>query len=224
MNDAAPNGGERFTSALRRGAEPAWAQATGHRFVDELADGTIDDAVFRRYLVQDYVFVGSLVRLVGHAVADSPSSAAARRLSGFLGVLTDEEDDYFERAFDALGVPDGDRTQPDRTPTTEALDDLLVRAGLEGGYAETLAVLVAVEWVYLDWATGVSGADPGAWYLREWIDLHAEADFAGFVDWLRAELDREGPALDERRSRRVERHFRRAVALEVDFFEAAYAD
>jgi len=29
-----------------------------HRFVHELADGTVDDAVFRRYLVQDYAFCG----------------------------------------------------------------------------------------------------------------------------------------------------------------------
>lgn len=224
MSDAAHPEAERFTAALRRSAEPAWSRATAHRFVDELAEGTIDDAVFRRYLVQDYAFISSLVRLVGYAVASAPSTEAARRLTGFLGVLTDEEDDYFERAFDALDVPAADRTHPDVLPPTEALEDLLVRGGLEGGYAERLAVLLAVEWVYLEWATAIAEANPGVFYLREWIDLHADDDFAAFVGWLRDELDREGPELNDRRRRLVERHFRRAVNLEVDFFEAAYAD
>jgi len=48
----------RFTDWLRARSEPDWTDAVEHRFVHELADGTVDDAVFRRYLVQDYAFVG----------------------------------------------------------------------------------------------------------------------------------------------------------------------
>jgi len=94
----------RFTDWLRARSEPDWTDAVEHRFVHELADGTVDDAVFRRYLVQDYAFVWTLTGVFGYAVGQAPTMDAKASLTGFLGTLTDEENDYFERSFDALGV------------------------------------------------------------------------------------------------------------------------
>jgi thiaminase/transcriptional activator TenA len=212
----------RFTTWLRSTAEPSWTEATEHRFVEELAAGTVDDAVFSRYLVQDYAFVTTLADLVGYAAGDAPTVAAKHRLAGFLTALTDAEDDYFERAFDALSVPSRSRTAPEKTGPTASFEDLLLRAAHEGGYAESLAALLAVEWVYRVWGTARADADPEPFYLAEWIDLHAAPDFVSFVDWLRGQLDDEGPELSFRREARVARHFRRTVDLEVAFFDAAY--
>jgi thiaminase/transcriptional activator TenA len=54
----------------------------------------------------------------------------------------------------------------------------------------------------------------------EWIRLHDNSDFHGFVDFLRAELDRVGPAEADL----CRDFFRRAFALELSFFEVAYAE
>ncbi len=212
----------RFTDWLRERSEPDWTAATEHRFTRELGRGDLDDAVFRRYLVQDYAFVGDLVGAFGHAVGDAPSMAAKSRLVDFLGVLTADENDYFERSFEALGVPEETYADPETAPTTRAFLDLLGRAAREGGYAETLAVLVPAEWIYLEWASAVADADPERFYLAEWIDLHANPEFESFVGWLREELDREGAAAASHRQRRLESLFCRTVELEVAFFEAAY--
>jgi len=211
----------RFTDWCRARAEPDWSAAVSHRFTEQLHADTIDDAVFRRYLVQDYAFLEPLVGTFGHALAEAPSMAAKRRFAEFLGTLTDDENDYFERSFDALAVPDTDRTDPDLTPTTRAFRDLLGRAAREGGYAETLAVLVPAEWIYRSWADA-AGQRPERFYLAEWIELHDNPGFDAFVTWLRSELDREGAAAAPARQRRLERLFRRTVELEVAFFESAY--
>ncbi|MDS0300383.1 TenA family protein [Halogeometricum sp. S1BR25-6] len=216
----------RVTDWLRERAEPEWMAATTHRFTRELGAGEVDDAAFRRYLVQDYAFLGSLVGLVGHAVGDAPTMASKRRLSTFLGTLTSEEDDYFERSFEALGVSPKRYENPTRTPTTLAFEDLIGRAAREGGYAERLAVLLPAEWVYEEWATAVDegSQSPDRFYLDEWVHLHANEEFRAFVGWLRAELDREGAAASPRRRRRLERLFARTVSLEVAFFDDAYGD
>lgn len=212
-----------FTEWMRELAEPMWSRGVDHRFVHELADGTIDDDVFRRYLVQDHAFVESLLSLIGHAVADAPSVEKKRRIQRFLAMLIDEDvDDYFERTFDALDVPESDRTDPERRPVTEAFEDILARGAREGGYEETLAVLFPTGVFYLDWATNVADADPDPSYLREWIEIHTADELDAFVDWQRQELDRLGPELSPRRQRRVGRHFRRTMALEEAFFDAAY--
>ncbi|MFB6280860.1 MAG: TenA family protein [Haloferacaceae archaeon] len=211
--------GARFTERLR--ADSEWEAAVDNRFTQDLAADTLDDEVFARYLRQDYAFIDELVSLFGRAVADAPTMAATGRFVDFLGVLTDEENDYFERSFAALGVEPSAYEDPDPTPATAAFRDHLRAAGATGGYAETLAVLVPAEWVYLDWATAVADP-PERFYLAEWVDLHANDEFAAFVEWMRSELDREGGALSARRADRVARLFERTVRLEADFFAAAY--
>lgn len=213
-------GDARVTGWLRARAEPDWTAAVDHRFAERVVEGTIDDDAFGRYLLQDYAFVDTLVGTVGHAVGEAPTMAAKSRLAEFLGTLTAEENDYFERSFDALGVAEDRYVDPDTTPTTRAFRDLLERAAREGGYAETLAVLVPAEWIYRAWASDAE-TRPAPFYLREWIDLHANDAFVDFVAWLRTELDREGAAASDRRRARLDRLFRRTVELEVAFFETA---
>ena len=225
----------RFTDWLRARSEPAWTDAVEHRFVRELGAGTLDTGAFEAYLVEDYAFVNELVGAFGFAVGDAPEMAAKRRLVEFLDILTDEENDYFERSFEALGVPENRWQNSTPGDTTEAFVDLLGHAARKGGYAETLTVLVPAEWIYESWATAVAAThgNPAAdgspsagadlpFYYAEWVDLHAVDTFVEFVDWLRGELDACGPDLSTRRQARVERFFRRTVEYEVAFFDAAY--
>lgn len=219
---AETNDDNQFTDWLRKRSEPAWTEATTHRFTRELGDDSLDDEVFRRYLVQDYVFLETLVGVFGHAVGDAPTMEAKSRLTAFLGTLTADENDYFERSFKALGVLEEEYVNPDLMPTTRAFEDLLQRAARQGGYAETLSVLVPAEWIYLEWATAVADSPPSRFYLAEWIDLHTVEEFENFVGWLREELDREGDAVSPRRQRRLARFFQRTVEHEVAFFESVY--
>ena len=235
---------DRYTEWLRARTGADWAAATEHRFTRELGTDDLDDAVFRRYLVQDYAFVDALTSLVGHAAGHAPTVEARVELAEFLGTIRNDEDstaagharedstaagiaredDYFRRSFDALDVPERDRTDPALWSETRAFEDLLGRAA-QAGYAEALAVLVPVEWVYLVWATrAAEGSRPERFYLDEWIDLHAVPAFRAFVNWIREQLDAVGPGLSPRRERRVDRLFRRAVELEVAFFDATYRE
>ena len=79
--------------------------------------------------------------------------------------------------------------------------------------------LVVAEWLYLDWAFRAPQAAAEQLRLHaEWITLHDNSNFREFVDFLRTELDRVGPAhADQCRD-----FFSRAVARELSFFEAAY--
>ena len=212
----------RFTDWLRERSEPAWSNAVDHRFTQELGAGTLDEAVMADYLRQDYAFVDTLVGVFGYAVGQAPTMAEKRRFVEFLDVVTDDEDDYFERSFNALDVPAERWQTPTRTETTESFIDLLLAAKQQGGYAETLAVLVPAEWIYRAWATREADDRPEQFYFAEWIDLHANDGFVAFVSWLREQLDTVGPTLSPRRQQRVARLFERTVTHEVAFFDAAY--
>jgi len=209
-----------FTERLRDGS--AWKDATRHRFVEGYRDGSLDDGVFRNYLVDDYAFLETGARVTALAVADAPTMTEMSRLTQQLGVLTGGENDYFVRAFDELGVSDDVYENPDLHPTTEAFVDFMHRVAREDGYEETLASILAAEWVYLDWCAYAAEADHDRWYLDEWVEIHTVEAFAGYVDWLRSELDERGRRLSDDRGDRVGEVFARTVELEARFFDAAY--
>ena len=105
---------ERFTETLRAASEPGWAHAVGHRFVKELLAGAVPDAVMARYLIQDHRFLDSFLRLLGAALASADTFQARLRFGRFIGMVSSEENTYFLRAFEALGVTeDRRRDDPD---------------------------------------------------------------------------------------------------------------
>ena len=212
----------RFTDWLRERTGAAWAGATSHRFVDELAQGTLPNEAFRRYLIQDYAFIETLVTVVGYAVAHAPGMDAKKVWSGFLGVLTSDENDYFQRSFEALDVPVELQTDVSLSPVTDALRTAMLDAATAGTYADVLAVIVPAEWIYLTWARERRDSQPRQAYFSEWIELHAIPEFEAFVDWLRGQLDEVGPMLGDDVRDRIERRFSEIVDLEIRFFEQAY--
>jgi thiaminase (transcriptional activator TenA) len=184
---------ERFTETLRAASEPGWSQAVGHRFVKELFAGAVPDAVMARYLIQDHRFLDSFLMLLGAALASADTFAARLRFGRFIGMMSGEENTYFLRAFEALGVTEARRAaDPDTQPTT-GFKAIMREAAETRSYAATLSVLVVAEWLYLDWATRAPRPLPDNFVHAEWITLHDYPDFRSFVDFLRAELDRSAP-------------------------------
>lgn len=213
-----------FSQALRQAADKPWTAATRHRFVKELAEDKMDNQVYKNYLIQDHAFVDALVRLVARAVAAAPGMEEKRRLSAFLAMLTSEENDYFERSFDALEVSEKDRGEADLSPVTYAFEDLFRAAVEEYEYVAAVAALLPVEWTYLDWATWAKneGTASERFWIKEWIDIHQNREFKEFVDWLRQQVDTHGASLGPSQRKRIEARFVRAVELEVEFFDDAY--
>ena len=76
--------------ALRAGAAGAWERYCWHPFVRGLADGSLPAAAFRRYLVQDYLFLTQFARAQALAVVKAESPAAMREKSEVLGAVLGE--------------------------------------------------------------------------------------------------------------------------------------
>ena len=209
---------ERFTETLRQVSQPAWSQSVGHRFVRELLDGSVSDAVMARYLIQDHRFLDSFLTLLGAALASADSFEARIRFGRFIGMVSGEENTYFLRSFDALGVSEQGRIAPPDTKATAGFKAIMREAAATRSYAAALSVLVVAEWLYLDWAQQASQPLPANFIHAEWITLHDNPDFGDFVGFLRSELDRVGPSEAET-SRDF---FLRTVALEKAFFDSAY--
>ncbi len=211
---------ERFTESLRAESQPGWSRAVAHRFVKELYTGAVPDAVMARYLIQDHRFLDSFLILLGAALASADTFAARLRLGRFIGIMSGDENTYFLRAFEALGIAEARRAADPDTQPTVGFKAIMREAAETRSYAAALSVLVVAEWLYLDWASRAPQPLPDNFVHAEWISLHDNPDFRNFVDFLRVELDRIGPAQADL----CRDFFGRAAALELAFFDAAYTD
>lgn len=213
----------RASDRLRAEARADWDAAVTHPFVREMCAGTLRAAALRRYLVQDYQFVDGFTALLGATVACADSVAPRMVIARQLGVVASEENTYFQRAFDSLGVQGQERDAPALLPCTAEFNALMTEAASSLDYGCCLTVLTVAEWLYLDWARQAPSPPPADPIMREWIEIHDNPAFRAWVGFLRGELDRIFPQLPAAAQERCQQLFTNATRLELRFFEATYS-
>lgn len=115
-------------------------------------------------------------------IANAPSLEDRIPGAQFLALITSKENTYFERSFEALGVPNVARQLAPHDVTADFIA-LMRSAAASGSVANMLAVLVVCEWSYRTWGE-VAAATRAAglpFWLGEWIDLHSGEYFTEVV-------------------------------------------
>lgn len=210
-----------FTRQLKDKHKNLWERMVTHPFVQELVDGTLPPEKFRRYFLQDYLFLKDLSIVLSLAISKAPDFDAARRLTSFLGIIVAGEEELFQRTFREMGMSDVELRSIERSPTCRAFGDFLVRVSHEGGFYDILTALAVVEGTYLDWAqrAKAAGKQPPVAAYREWIDIHVDQCLADFVTWMRRTLD---DALLAGMEDHLSDIFKTCLLYEISFWEMAY--
>ncbi|MEC9438164.1 MAG: TenA family protein [Chloroflexota bacterium] len=210
-----------LTVDLKEKYSGLWANMVHHPFVNEMGIGTLPPEKFRRYFLQDYVFVKDLVTMSGQAVAKAPDMESASVFNNFLGGILDPENDLFVRAFKEFGASSEEYSSVGANPTTQAFGDFVVRTAVEGTFDDIALVLFVTEGTYLDWGSRLlkEGANPDSPTYREWIYLHSPEVLGSLVRWLEAYINHSA-SMDRLRADYL---FKTTLRYEYLFWEAAYS-
>lgn len=186
--------------------------ALAHPFVRGLADGTLPPERFAGYVAQDAFFLQAFARGYATAVVRSPDRAGLEAFADLLAGVRDEL-----RLHDAYAARWGiDLAQVEPAPATSAYTDFLLATASTGGLGETCAAMTPCMRLYAH--LGQSLAGRGAETYAEWVATYADPGFEALAATLEELLDRY--AAD---SPVVARAYRRAMQLEVAFFDSAWA-
>jgi thiaminase/transcriptional activator TenA len=143
-----------------------------------------------------------------------------RWLIAVLDALANRQIAYFERTFAARNI---DPSAFDvHIPAVSDFRDRMLDIARTGGFIDTVAAMFCAEWMYWTWSKAAAKVPISDPLLKEWVDLHADQDFADQALWLKHELDKAGEILPEEEKRRLSSVFGHVMQLEIDFHDAPY--
>lgn len=186
------------------------AAARAHPFVAQLGAGSLDRAVFARYVAQDAFFLESFARAYALALAHSPDTATLLTLADLITGVGEELG--LHTSYAARWGIDMSAVTPTRA-TLAYTEFLLATAGTAGPGTVFAAMTPCMR-------------------LYAWLGVSLDADTAGpYGEWVRTYADPGFEALAARLERLLDQHapdttairtaYRRAMSLELDFFESA---
>jgi thiaminase (transcriptional activator TenA) len=187
------------------------AAALAHPFVTGIGDGTLPRERFAGYVAQDAFFLESFARAYALGVAHSPDRATLDAFADLLAGVREElrlHAGYAERWGIDLAV-----VEP--LPATTAYTDFLLATASLGGVGRTCAAMTPCMRLYAHLGRSLSAGSAGAY--AEWVTTYADPGFAELAATLERLLD--GHADDVPAVRTA---YRRAMQLEIAFFDAAW--
>ena len=214
---------ERFTERLRRAAAPVWQAQHDHPFIRGIGDGTLDLAVFRHWVRQDYRFLIDYARALATAAARAPELDAMTRLAALANETLATEMSLHRSYAAEFGVGEAELEREPMSPTCRAYTDFLVRVAATGGFAELVGAILPCMWGFSE--LGIALAERGRPADRRyaaWIDMYASDEFAELAGWCRDLLDRAAEGLPERELAAVEDAFVTSSRYELLFWEMAW--
>lgn len=225
---AAPIPPDSLVGKLKAACPQDWRNYAGHAFVRKLATGTLPEASFRHYLIQDYLFLIHFARAYALAVYKSETLADMREAAAVVDALLNTEmrlhldycarwdlsEDEITESPEARATLTYTRFVLETGHAGDLLDLLVALAPCACGYGEIGARLIADPDTKLD-------GNP----YREWIELYGGEEFQTVTRNAVAQLDSvaarrigEAPE-DSGRWPSLVRIFRIATQLETDFWQ-----
>lgn len=208
---------------LRAARARSWSDYIGHAFVSGLADGTLPEAAFRRYLGQDYLFLIHFARAYAMAAYKADTLSEIRDAAAGMHAIVDVEMALHIEYCAAWGLDQAAMEALPEASATMAYTRYVLEKGAQGDLLDLYVALAPCIIGYGEIGNRLA-ADPatrrdGNPYLS-WIEMYAGDEYQAAVRAHGAALDRLWQSrAGGGRLNSLARTFEQATRLEVDFWQ-----
>ena len=202
-----------------------WDAYLEHPFVRGIADGSLDEAKFRYYMVQDYLYLIDYAKVFALGVTKSRDTETMRLCASYVHQILDGEMDIHKGYMKRLGIAlkDAESAKP-------ALDNLsytsyMLRVAYDEGPAEIVAAILSCALSYEHIARRMLEQNPAADqhpFYGEWVRGYASDDYHAANEELIALTERLTGSYTEAQLRRLEEIFRVCSRYEMSFWDMAW--
>ena len=215
-----------FFKKLKQSSSEEWTAYTEHQFTEGLADGSLPQAAFKEYLVQDYLFLIEFARAYAVAVYKSPTLADMREAAGGISAILDVEMELHVKLCAEWGLTPQQLEATPAAAETLAYTRYVLDAGMRG---DLLALKVALSPCVIGYAEIANrlATYPGALADRNpysvWISEYASEVYQEVATKAKDHLnDLAVRYLTKEREDELISIFREATRLEAEFWEMGW--
>jgi thiaminase/transcriptional activator TenA len=185
-------------------------RALAHPFVSGLADGSLPPQRFAAFIAQDVFFLDAFARAYALALVRAPDTATLLTLADLIGGVRAELGLHTSSV--ANGAVDVQSVQP--TPATIAYTDFLLAVAATREDGLIYAAMTPCMRLYAFLGSNLNPAQAGLY--ADWVTTYAHPEFQTLTTRLEQLLDSRAPEPIA-----ASTLYRRAMTLELDFFDAA---
>ena len=202
-----------------------WDEASSKPFVIDMAKGTLDKALFRRYMLQDYLYLQYYIAILNEIKGICGDEKTAGFLDEIIAGTTREAETVHRSNMEELGITDEELSRSVSFPVITEYESYMRGCVEEYGLLGGLTALLQCSWVYAyiaektisKYSDEISKSEYGSWfeayscqsYLdtnQMWIDL----------------LDKQSEGSDEVLASKMCVIFERCARFENEFWDELY--
>jgi thiaminase/transcriptional activator TenA len=211
------------TDELFQSAKSIWDAGLEHPFVTGLADGSLDVERFKRWVLQDYLYLKEFARIFAWAVAKADNLEAMGWYAKVLDLTLNTEMSLHRSYAERFGITAAQLEEQAMWPTTRAYTDFLLRVSADGDMLDLLAALLPCAWGYVYVARRLAdGEAPTEERYADWIAQYASDEFREAADWLENELNRLAVGVTTEKMTRLTELFVLSSRYEWQFWEMCW--
>lgn len=176
---------------LRAACKPEWDAYTKHSFVRQLGKGTLPEASFKRYLVQDYLFLIHFGRAYALAAYKSRTLEDIREAAAGLSTIVDTEMRLHVAYCREWGISEAELAAVPEAQETMAYTRYVLESGMAGDVLDLYVALAPclVGYAEIGSALASEGSPPQNPY-RAWIEMYTSNEFQTAARRTVSQMDR----------------------------------
>ena len=211
-----------LTALLWSSIDATYGAILEHPFIAGLTDGSLDQAAFRFYVIQDAHYLREFARALSVAAARAPEERDIAMFNEHAAGAIAVERQLHERFFSDFGLSETDVAATPMAPTNLAYTSYLLAVAYGGSFPQALGALLPCYWIY--WEVGkhlVQRGSPNPRY-RQWIDTYSAEEFGDEARAVIGVTDQLSGDLSAAERQRVRRHFHTTSRYEWMFWDMGF--
>ncbi|GKT03213.1 thiaminase II [Furfurilactobacillus entadae] len=210
-----------FSIQAKAAALPLWQASLDHPFIEQLSAGTLPEAVFRYYLIQDHHYLRDFAKLHELTAAATTDPKVTALLLELAADLRAGEMATRATYFKTLKITDDEVATTPLAPTTYAYTSHMYRTLTEQGPEAAIAGLLPCAWLYADIGETLTGKQSPVPIYQAWLDSYQAASYTDAVATQLALTDRVAAHADEQTQQAMNAAFKRSTFYECSFWQMA---
>lgn len=217
----------KFTDYLFDEVKDIWESYLKHPFVKEIGEGILPKEKFKRYLIQDYLYLKEFSKVFAMGIVKSETIKEMKFFNrAAKGSMEDEAAihiDYMKK----LGIPPVEAEKCSLEMVSSSYTSYMQAVALTGGVKEIVMATLPCNWsynyighyLYETYKDNLEGN-----YYKDWIEMYADNEFDEVLkEWLEY-TNHICKNLSEEEIKKLTEIFIKSSLYELDFWNMAYEE